>query len=45
VDSIRRAIPSRRVSISQIAPLSDVRKMKSNSWVLAPAWKRLSVRE
>jgi hypothetical protein len=40
---MRRAIPSRRVSINQTAPLSEVRKMNSSSCVLAPPSNRLSV--
>ena len=40
VESMRRAIPRRRVSISQAAPLSEVRKMNSSSCVLAPVSKR-----
>ena len=43
VESMRRAMPSRRVSISQTAPLSELRKMNSSSWVLAPASKRPAV--
>ena len=37
VESMRRATPSRRVSISLAAPVSDVRKMNSRSCVLAPS--------
>ena len=33
-------MPSRRVSISHTAPLSELRKMNSSSWVLAPDSKR-----
>ena len=37
---MRRAMPSRRVSIIHAAPLSELRKMNSSSWVLAPDSKR-----
>jgi hypothetical protein len=43
VERMRRAIPSRRVSISQTAPLSEVREMNSSCCVLAPPSNRLSV--
>ena len=43
VERMRRAMPSRRVSISQAAPFSELRKMNSRSWVLAPASKRPAV--
>jgi hypothetical protein len=44
VESMRRAMPSRRVSISHTAPLSELRKTNSSSWVLAPLAKRPSAR-
>ena len=44
VESIRRAIPRRRVSMSHTAPLSELRNTKSSSCVLAPLSKRPSAR-
>ena len=44
VESMRRAIPRRRVSISQTAPLSELRNTNSSSCVLAPLAKRSSPR-
>ena len=36
VENIRREIPSWRVTMSSVAPVSDVRNMNSTTWLWAP---------
>ncbi len=43
VERMRRAMPSLRVSITNAAAVSEVRKMNSSSWVLAPESNRPAV--